>query len=57
MDAVVADDSQKAYQIWHAHPGFSYQDFISFWGPKGYYSPIKSYRIESAEVPPKLPSI
>ena len=53
MDAVVAGDSQKAYQIWHAHPGFSYQDFISFWGPNGYYSPIKSYRIESAEVPPK----
>src|ERR1700688_3235444 len=45
MNAVVAGDSQQAYQIWHAHPGFSYQDFISFWGPKGYYSPIKSYRM------------
>jgi hypothetical protein len=53
MNAVVAGDSQQAYQIWHAHPGFSYQDFISFWGPNGYYSPIKSYRMESAEVPPK----
>jgi len=53
MDAVVAGDSQKAYQIWHPHHGFSYDDFISFWGPKGYYSPIKSYRIETAEVPPK----
>lgn len=53
MDAVVAGDSQQAYQIWHAHPGFSYQDFISFWGPDGYYSPIKSFRMESAEVPPK----
>ncbi len=53
MDAVVAGDSQQAYQIWHPHPGFSYEDFISFWGPKGYYSPIKSYRIETAEVPPK----
>jgi hypothetical protein len=53
MNAVAAGDSQQAYQIWHPHPGFSYQDFISFWGPKGYYSPIKTYRIESAEVPPK----
>jgi hypothetical protein len=53
MNAVVAGDSQQAYQIWHAHPGFTYQDFISFWGPNGYYSPIKSYRMESAEVPPK----
>jgi hypothetical protein len=46
-------DSQQAYQIWHPHASFSYQDFLSFWGPNGYYSPIKSYRIESAEVPPK----
>jgi len=53
MNAVVAGDSQQAYQVWHAHPGFSYQDFLSFWGPNGYYSPMKSYRIESAEVPPK----
>jgi hypothetical protein len=53
MDAVIAGDSQRAFQIWHPHPGFSYQDFVSFWGPNGYYSPIKSYRIETAEVPPK----
>jgi hypothetical protein len=53
MDAVAKGDSQQAYQIWHPHPNFSYQDFLSFWGPDGYYSPIKTYRIESAEVPPK----
>jgi hypothetical protein len=53
MNAVVAGDTQQAYQIWHPHAGFSYQDFLSFWGPSGYYSPIKSYRIETAEVPPK----
>src|SRR5277367_488972 len=52
MDAVVAGDSRQAYQVWHPHPNFSYQDFISFWGPDGYYSPIKSFRLESAEVPP-----
>jgi hypothetical protein len=53
MHAVVAGDSRQAYQIWHPHPGFSYEDFLSFWGPNGYYSPIKTYRLESAEVPPK----
>ena len=53
MNAVVAGDTQQAYQIWHPHPSFSYQDFIGYWGPNGYYSPIKSYRIESAEMPPK----
>src|SRR5579863_3896777 len=53
MQAVISGDSQQAYQIWHPHASFSYQDFLSFWGPNGYYSPIKSYRIESAEVPPK----
>ena len=53
MQAVAVGDTQQAYQIWHPHTGFSYQDFLSFWGPNGYYSPIKSFRLESAEVPPK----
>lgn len=53
MNAVVAGDSQRAYQIWRPHPSFSYQDFIGFWGPNGYYSPIKSYQIVNAEAPPK----
>src|SRR6202165_2527064 len=53
MHAVVTGDTQQAYQIWHPHASFSYQDFLSFWGPNGYYSPIRTYRIESAEVPPK----
>src|ERR1700722_20414068 len=53
MHAVVTGDSQQAYQIWNPHASFSSQDFLSFWGPNGYYSPIKTYQIESAEVPPK----
>ncbi len=53
MNAIAAGNTQLAYQIWHPHTNFSYQDFLSFWGPNGYYSPIKTYRIESAEVPPK----
>ena len=53
MSAVVAGDTQQGYQIWRPIPSFTYQDFLAFWGPKGYYSPIRSFRIESAEVPPK----
>jgi hypothetical protein len=52
MDALLAGDTPQAYQIWHPHPSFTYQEFLGYWGPKGYYSPIKSYRIERAEVPP-----
>ena len=52
MDAVVAGETQKACEIWHTHPNFTCKDFASFWGPNGYYSPIKSYRLVSAEVPP-----
>ncbi len=51
MDAVVAGDLQTAYQIWHPHASYPYQDFLSDWGPNGYYGPIKSYRIESAQAP------
>jgi hypothetical protein len=53
MNAVLAGNTQQAYQIWHPHPSFTYQDFLGYWGPSGFYSPIKSYRIEKADVPPK----
>ena len=51
MDAVVAQDYQRAYQIWKPHSSYAYQDFIGDWGQDGYYGPIKSYRIESAALP------
>ena len=41
MHAVVTGDTQQAYQIWHPHASFSYKDFLSFWGPNGYYSPTQ----------------
>jgi hypothetical protein len=52
MDALVAGDTQQAYKIWNPHGDFTYEDFLNFWGPKGYYSPIKSYQIERAHLPP-----
>jgi hypothetical protein len=53
MNAVISGDTQQGYKIWHPNPSFKYEDFLAFWGPKGFYGPIKSFRIESAEVPPK----
>jgi len=53
MDALLAGNTQQAYQIWHPHPNFTYQDFLGFWGENGYYSPIKSYRLLDAGLPPK----
>jgi hypothetical protein len=53
MNALLAGDTQQAYQIWHPHPDFTYQDFLGFWGSNGYYSPIKSYRILDLGLPPK----
>jgi len=51
MDAVTAGNFEQAYQIWKPHGSYSYQDFLSDWGLMGYYGPVKSYRIESAEEP------
>ena len=53
MDAVVAGDTSRAYQIWKPQASYTYQDFLEDWGPAGYYAPVKSYRIESAQEPPK----
>ena len=53
MTAVATGDTQEGYKIWHPTPSFKYEDYLAFWGPKGYYSPIKSFRIETAEMPPK----
>ena len=52
MDAVVAQDYQRAFQIWKSHGSYSYQDFVADWALDGYYGPIKSYRLESTSLPP-----
>jgi hypothetical protein len=49
MDAVVAGDTQGAYQIWKPSPSYSLKDFMDDWGPGGYYGPVKSYRLGRPE--------
>jgi len=51
MDAVVAGEWERAYQVWKPHGTYSYQDFVSDWGKQGYYGPVESYRIESTTLP------
>lgn len=52
MDAVITNDLPRAYQIWKPHgTSYSFQEFTGDWGEKGYYSPLKSYRIEAAQEP------
>jgi hypothetical protein len=52
MDAVVAQNYQRAFEIWKSHGSYTYKDFLADWALDGYYGPIKSYRIESASLPP-----
>jgi hypothetical protein len=51
MDAVVAERFDAAFQIWKAHGSYTYKDFLADWSLTGYYGPVKSYRIENAQLP------
>jgi hypothetical protein len=51
MDAVVAGEMRRAFQMWKPSASYSFQDFVSDWGPNGYYGPVKSYVIESVDQP------
>ncbi|MGH9713734.1 MAG: hypothetical protein ACRD5M_10605 [Candidatus Acidiferrales bacterium] len=49
MSAIVAGNMEQAYRMSNPAPSYSMKDFLDDWGPNGYYGPVKSYRIESAE--------
>jgi len=51
LDALVAGDAQRAYQLWKPSTSYSYKDFLDDWGPTGYYGPVKSYHLEAAMNP------
>jgi len=58
LDAVAAGNMQLAYQLWKPDPAhYSMNDFIADWGATGYYGPVKSYRIESAALPPRSSTV
>jgi hypothetical protein len=51
FDALVAGDTNTAYQLWKAKPSYRMQDFLTDWGPHGYYGPVKSYKIMKISSP------
>ena len=49
LDALVANDTKLAYQLWKPAESYKYGDFLADWGPDGgYYGPVKSYAIVKA---------
>jgi hypothetical protein len=49
LNAVAAGNMEEAYRIWKPVPTYSFKDFLDDWGPEGYYGPVKSFHMESAE--------
>ena len=45
FDALVTGDTKRAYQLWKPQPSYRFQDFLTDFGPYGYYGPVKSYKI------------
>ncbi len=53
MNAVAAGDMQRAYGLWSPSPSYTQKDFLSDWGPDGYYGPVKSFNVKDTYHPPK----
>ena len=53
MNALIAGDTQKAYQLSKPAPSYSFKDFQDDWGPQAYNGGIKSFQIKDAQ---RLPS-
>jgi hypothetical protein len=45
FNALVAGNTDHAYELWKPGPSYSMKDFLADWGPEGYYGPVKSYEI------------
>jgi hypothetical protein len=45
FDALVAGNTDLAYQLWKPGQSYAMKDFLADWGPGGYYGPVKSYHI------------
>jgi hypothetical protein len=51
FDALVAGNTDLAYQLWKPSANYAMKDFLADWGPQGYYGPEKSYEIERDKAP------
>ena len=43
FDALVAGNTNQAYQLWKASPSYAVKDFLADWGPQGYYGQRNNY--------------
>ena len=57
FDALVAGDTDKAYELWKPTTSYRKDDFLADWGASGYYGPVKSYKIMRAKQPNQSDSI
>src|SRR5437899_4477162 len=48
LDALVAGNTNQAYQLWKPSASYKLGDFLADWGPEGYYGRVKSYSIVKA---------
>jgi hypothetical protein len=48
MNALIAGNTQEAYQVSKPAASYSFKDFEDDWGPQAYNGGIKSFRIEDA---------
>ncbi len=57
FDALLAGNTDTAYQIWKPGASYEMKDFMADWGPNGYYGPVKSYKILKASAPLKANAV
>lgn len=51
LNLVIAGEYQPAYKLWHAGASYAYSDFLQDWGPKGYYGPVRSFKVVALDEP------
>ena len=53
MEAVARADLKAAYALWQPRDpaNYDFNEFVSDWGDKGYYGPVRSYRVTAAHMP------
>ena len=49
LNEIVGENMEQAYRMCNPSASYSFKDFLEDWGPEGYYGPVKSYHLESAE--------
>lgn len=57
MSTLQAGNTQEAYRLWKPVSGYSYQDFLSDWGPSGEFGPVKGFKISATDRPKRASGV